>query len=778
MFRGRESRPGSRPGTPSHGHPLYDSTLPTAASLAGVPTNKLSSRARVNKANILSPSVTGPAPNGPREVSGDRYLGVDTPGSHPVRSHGWPGQPSYPTAVNGYHDTLPPTPSYSRSSSEYLHPKPQDSFAYTHAGYPPTTAHHPSSSYVPYATSPQGVRHNAHSNLSPGVRPHDTLSTGTSPNQDPIFPVRHRPLPPSPFSQPPNPSSPVPLSPLEQIIADAEANTRNQPVVPAMDSKRLYAEYLTPSTQRTLPFPALAQSPTSNVGPIIGPDDRSPPPHAGLINGTYESSSPSNVFSQDGTRRVPTGPNARIIRPHRNASNAPSMSLSTGDAQSDDSDPHATGVLVDEARSNRKLEDLKITNQSLLAVNGIYEDKIRTQRQRIYALERRLGLRSGATGSIDSVLNSNEGDPAGVDSGNCSEATDPEGGSLDTPPDEATLVATDAAFGRIVRSIETMISAASDALAYKPEINAGKVLSHAEVRGSQQVPTDLTVAQSVLDFINDEQDKVRGDSKPDLTDLIKASPMENEISCTQDKDIIDSAEAASLSPSPIRGQRANGAVTPTKESPSRPSVAHSGQSYSNGSLSAVPLRRSATSNEEPVLKSNQSSPRLGQDKNRAPLRTSNQADRTDISGARGRTEGSPLNSRPSSRAAGIARASLNNIVTSHAPLSNSPSPGRRPLRAATSMGYAQPPVGKVAHERARTPVTSTLTPPVARSTPGRRSSNAMLNSSPFAGNMRTLTRPPSSQSAARGTGSGRPQTPLTSGKSKSQRSYSYSANHK
>ncbi|KAJ1660353.1 hypothetical protein IWQ61_000723 [Dispira simplex] len=160
------------------------------------------------------------------------------------------------------------------------------------------------------------------------------------------------------------------------------------------------------------------------------------------------------------------------------------------------------------------------------------------------------------------------------------------------------------------------------------------------------------------------------------------------------------------------------------------------------------------------------------------MRISRQADRTDIFGARGRTEESPLHSRPSSRTTGIARASLNNIVTSHAPLSNSPSPGRRPLRAATSMGHAQPPVGKAVHERARTPVTATLTPPIVRSTPGRRASNAMASSSPFVGNMRTVGRPPSSQSAVKGTGSSRPQTPLTNETSKSQRSYSYSANHK
>ncbi|KAJ1651070.1 hypothetical protein IWQ61_008279 [Dispira simplex] len=777
MFRGRESRPGSRPGTPSHGHPLYDSTLPTTASLAGVPTNKLSSRARVNKANILSPSVTGPASNGTREVPGDRYLGVDAPGSHPVRSHGWSGQPSYSPGVHSYHDSLPPTPSYSRSSSEYLYPKPQDSFAYTPAGYPSAAAPHPSSSYLPYATSPQGVRHNAYSNLSAGARPHDTSSTGTSPGHDLIFPVRHRPLPPSPFSQPPNLSSPVPLSPLEQIIADAEANTRNQPVVPVVDSKRLYAEYLTPSAQRTLPIPALAKSPTSNVGPMIGPNDRSPPPHVGLANGIQENLPPSNVFSQDGSRRVPTGPNARIIRPRTNTSNTPSMSLSTGDSQSDDSDLHATGVLVDEARSNRKLEDLKITNQSLLAVNGIYEDKIRTQRQRIYALERRLGLRSGVSGSIDGVLNSNEGDPAGVDSGNCSEATEPEGVPLDIPPDEATLVSSDAAFGRIIHSIETMISAASDALAYKPEISAGKVLSHAEVHGSQQVPTDLTVAQSVLDFINDDQDKFSDHGKSDIVDLVKANSKENEILNTQDDGTIDSVETTSLSPSFTQDQRAYHAVTSTKESPSRPGVAHSGQSHSNGSLSAVPLRRSATNNEEPAVKSNQSSPRLGQDNNCAPMRISRQTDRTDIFGARGRTEESPLHSRLSSKTTGIARASLNNIVNSHAPHSNSPSPGRRPLRAATSMGHVQPPVGKAIHGRARTPVTATLTPPIVRSTPGRRASNAIA-SSPFVGNMRTVGRPPSSQSAAKGTGSSRPQTPLTNGTSKSQRSYSYSANHK
>ncbi|KAJ1927030.1 hypothetical protein IWQ60_003285 [Tieghemiomyces parasiticus] len=461
MFRGHEGRY-SRPTTPSQFTPSFEDDLLTLSSLAGVPTSKLSSRARVSRANIIGPSST---------TAGYPSYRRDNPAPEPyyVDSH--------------YHAPLPPVyPRYPGHTSYADSPLPRYNGSRTaHVVEEPTSHRGPYGGHSP----PGGL-------LDP--------------------PMRHRPLPPSPFSQAPYASSPSQLSPLEQVRAD---------------SHHLDHAARPPPALADLAPPVLPRSPTSVHG---AGDSHHPPTPADTYPYTPSdySAQPllSKVFSDGASRPIPTGPNARIIRSRREGPYAPeayatSRHSAEDDLRSEDSNfrgsewhpsrlrrqsshtsegPDAASDTATEARSNRMLEDLKITNQSLLAVNRAYEDKIRTQRQKITALEQRAGLRPRTT--ILEYVDDDEDDLTETHGS-------PGDYSPNGPPEtEEEILSQDPAFRAAIDKIAVMIATGRAALSYVPEISGGKVLSQTEVQ--EQIPQDGSTApvvdQAVLDFINADED--------------------------------------------------------------------------------------------------------------------------------------------------------------------------------------------------------------------------------------------------------------------------------
>ncbi|KAJ2454960.1 hypothetical protein GGF42_003514 [Coemansia sp. RSA 2424] len=101
-----------------------------------------------------------------------------------------------------------------------------------------------------------------------------------------------------------------------------------------------------------------------------------------------------------------------------------------------------------EARVSRKIQDLEISNKSLLAVNTQLESRVKAQREQIAELKKQ--LQSNIQFYPDSLLESDISDE-------------------------------DKVFERLLSNLEHLIQDAKDALAYRSTIAAGKVISAAEL---------------------------------------------------------------------------------------------------------------------------------------------------------------------------------------------------------------------------------------------------------------------------------------------------------
>ncbi|KAJ1986663.1 hypothetical protein H4R33_003231 [Dimargaris cristalligena] len=723
MFRGREGRE-SRPTTPSGQH-IYEPTLPMLPSIAGVPSNKISSRARVNKANIIGPSSQGyhPTPLYPRELSPLDAYTLDN-SSQVSRASQW--------ATNSATTPLAP----SRSSSEFSN----GSYATRPYEPAPYTPSHVPTSYSRFA--PSRVGYGSQDSHRPTLEAPHVLSHASS---EAIYSVRHRPLPPSPFSQAPFSSSPNQLSPLEQVMASEGATPR--PRVASMAA--------IPSVEfsPTHPFPTLPRSPTSVL-------DLAPPSYDLTSYGSdsspespeFRHRSISKVFSEDGSRPVPTGPNARILKPrpetafshssyalsHVSGGEADVLSEEWGPGRehragshiSDTNGNSAPNDQAHEARSNRKLEDLKITNESLLTVNRMYEDKIRTQRQRIVTLEQQLGIRpSGPDQSTD-----DPDFPSGSAEGDLME-TD---GSTNELQDEASLLAHDPLFQAIIVRIELMIQTGKQAITYTPGFNAGKVLSHSEVlqleaeKNVDPSSSGTVVDQSVLDLIND-------DDEPDKNPPRADTPVD------QSSD----DEASDSEPSPARESVSFTLTTPL-----------------SSPRSEVPLDQPPTpladdsTNLDPFV-----SPRLLSQRPRNGLAVTSNHEAPNMP----RTRGRPTDARPppSSRAGVRGTPARNSSFTATNGSQTSPAPGssRRPLRSTPSAGALGGMAAADPSEPARINPSLTTTPRSAAPTSRRPGITPSSNKLAAVSNTRPdRMRPPS-----------RSQTPIHS-VTRSQRSYSTSRN--
>ncbi|KAJ2071950.1 hypothetical protein IW146_007967 [Coemansia sp. RSA 922] len=109
-----------------------------------------------------------------------------------------------------------------------------------------------------------------------------------------------------------------------------------------------------------------------------------------------------------------------------------------------------------EARVSRKIQDLEISNKSLLAVNTQLESRVKAQREQITELKKQ--LQSNVHFDPDTLLESDISDEA-----------------------LRSALKEDKVFERLLSNLEQLIQDAKDALEYRSTIAAGKVISAAEL---------------------------------------------------------------------------------------------------------------------------------------------------------------------------------------------------------------------------------------------------------------------------------------------------------
>ncbi|KAJ2884525.1 hypothetical protein H4R27_002026 [Coemansia aciculifera] len=109
-----------------------------------------------------------------------------------------------------------------------------------------------------------------------------------------------------------------------------------------------------------------------------------------------------------------------------------------------------------EARVSRKIQDLEISNKSLLAVNTQLESRVKAQREQITELKKQ--LQSNIHFDPDMLLESDISDEA-----------------------LRSALKEDKVFERLLSNLEQLIQDAKDALEYRSTIAAGKVISAAEL---------------------------------------------------------------------------------------------------------------------------------------------------------------------------------------------------------------------------------------------------------------------------------------------------------
>ncbi|KAJ9083788.1 hypothetical protein DSO57_1031204 [Entomophthora muscae] len=105
-----------------------------------------------------------------------------------------------------------------------------------------------------------------------------------------------------------------------------------------------------------------------------------------------------------------------------------------------------------EARVNRKILDLEISNKSLLAVNQILESKVHKQRSELEALKR-------------DIMKLNTGSPL-----------EPSQSKVEDEPDCSDDDECEQQFTRIISRFDTLIAEGRQALEYKPPASGGRVL--------------------------------------------------------------------------------------------------------------------------------------------------------------------------------------------------------------------------------------------------------------------------------------------------------------
>ncbi|KAJ2493435.1 hypothetical protein IWW37_000524 [Coemansia sp. RSA 2050] len=136
-----------------------------------------------------------------------------------------------------------------------------------------------------------------------------------------------------------------------------------------------------------------------------------------------------------------------------------------------------------EARVSRKIQDLEISNKSLLAVNTQLESRVKAQREQIAELKKQ--LQSNIRFDPDVLLESDISDEA-----------------------LRSALKEDKVFERLLSNLEQLIQDAKDALEYRSTIAAGKVISAAELTEDDSQLTVGRAAEQSLGTASAQNDCV------------------------------------------------------------------------------------------------------------------------------------------------------------------------------------------------------------------------------------------------------------------------------
>ncbi|KAI8323986.1 hypothetical protein GQ54DRAFT_85445 [Martensiomyces pterosporus] len=186
------------------------------------------------------------------------------------------------------------------------------------------------------------------------------------------------------------------------------------------------------------PMRAKAPGPDGN---FLNPIPQSPPSAVGAFI-------PSHADQQDARENLRSALSSNSLESSRSRSNSVAA-------------PTEESMEAAEARVSRKIQDLEISNKSLLAVNTQLEARVKAQREKINELKKQLQLKvpflSDGTAEIDAS-------------------------------DEAlrTALKEDKVFERLISNLEHLIQDAKDAIEYRSTIAAGKVISAADLTEGRQ----------------------------------------------------------------------------------------------------------------------------------------------------------------------------------------------------------------------------------------------------------------------------------------------------
>ncbi|KAJ1885375.1 hypothetical protein LPJ66_010148, partial [Kickxella alabastrina] len=198
--------------------------------------------------------------------------------------------------------------------------------------------------------------------------------------------------------------------------------------------------------------------------------------------------------------------------------------------------PSEDNMEAAEARVSRKIQDLEISNQSLLAVNSQLEARVKSQREEISDLKKQIQLKT--TFAPDALPDTEISDEA-----------------------LRSALKEDKVFERLISNLDHLIQDAKSALEYRSTIAAGKVISAAELnedgsqltvgKNSEQHIDPSNEIETETDDENDDNDNEDEDKDQDKDDEDKDDdaadkpglPTEPAVSESQDASVDTAADS-------------------------------------------------------------------------------------------------------------------------------------------------------------------------------------------------------------------------------------------
>ncbi|KAK9765536.1 hypothetical protein K7432_006056 [Basidiobolus ranarum] len=183
-----------------------------------------------------------------------------------------------------------------------------------------------------------------------------------------------------------------------------------------------------------------------------------------------------------------------------------------------------------EARTNRKIMDLEISNNSLLSINASLEATIKKQTTHIEQLEKKISSGGSLSPSLHDVPLVNWEDITLSPTIEDDESLDP---------------VNDQGFTRVCSIIDTLITDAKKSLEYKKQVNGGKVLT--TIQTEESLNEVYNVSDEPYDIVSRSLSDIGEEEEHELYDSIEDSTFESlikneEIGCqTEPADLIDSS---------------------------------------------------------------------------------------------------------------------------------------------------------------------------------------------------------------------------------------------